>query len=359
MSLTYSGAEPQPSLAWQFQSSNVDSVTGLTPSAQVSPGPAQLQGSAALVTNAPTSNTALYCTGPYGTNSNYMNLGTSTPAKFDYNSSNLFCEFWWYTSNTVAANLNTPISLSDPSSTAVSFRTQVRRNSGFGFNSSISTSNTTVLASQTWYHFAFSIDSTNKVVYLFVNGYGGVSASYTGTLNYNSAYSIQVGYSTALASNYYYDQYIRDLRVVQGGVVPVANFTPGAAPFSYASPGYVANMGTTVFTLLGQFITYNPSGKYGSAVSITNYPTNGTTATSYISYNLPSPISVDNGFTVAFWFKTPKIPTAGAPNPIVFNGSAGEFTVYFIYNSSSQMSLTYYNGSFLGTLNTIVGSPIG
>jgi len=294
MSLVYSGAEPQPSLAWQFQSSNVDIVTGLAPSSQVSPGPAQLQGSAALVTNAPTSNTAIYCTGPYGTNSNYMNLGTSTPAKFDYNSSNLFCEFWWYTSNTVAANLNTPISLSDPSSTAVSFRTQVRRNSGFGFNSSTSTSNTTVLASQTWYHFAFSIDSTNKVVYLFVNGFGGVSASYTGTLNYNSAYSIQVGYSTALASNYYYDQYIRDLRVVQGGVVPVANFTPGAAPFSYASPGYVANMGTTVFTLLGQFVTYNPSGKYGASAIMRNLVTR---------YTWPFTPSINSGVTISFWIK--------------------------------------------------------
>ena len=77
MSLAYSGAEPQPSLAWQFESSNVDSVTGLSPSSQVSPGPAQLVGSAALVTNAPTSNTAVYFP---ATGSPYMNLGASSPA---------------------------------------------------------------------------------------------------------------------------------------------------------------------------------------------------------------------------------------------------------------------------------------
>lgn len=312
MSLAYSGVEPQPSLAWSFESSNVDSVTGLTPSSQVSPGPGQLVGSAALVTNAPTSNTALYCTGPYATGTNFMNLGTSTSAKFDYNSSNLFCEFWWYTSNTAGGNLNTPISLSDPGSTAASFRTQVRRNSGFGLNFSTSVANTVPLSSGTWYHFAFSVDSTNKVIYPFVNGFGGVSASYTGTLSYNAAYNIQVGYSTALTSAYYYDQYIRDLRVVQGGVVPVGNFTPGSAPFSYALPSYVTGSGSTVFTLLGQFITY-PPGKYGSSIRIMNNPVGGDSnaSSSRLTYTSTVSTTPATGGSLTCWIKFLGLPASG------------------------------------------------
>jgi hypothetical protein len=102
-------------------------------------------------------------------------------------------------------------------------------------------------------------------------------------------------------------------------------------------------MGTTVFTLLGQFITYNPSGKFGSAVSITNY-TNATT--SYIRYPLATPISVDNGFTTAFWFKPAKTPPSGEGYAITFNGSAGTFTVYFVYNSSSKLAMVFYDANF-------------
>ena len=211
-----------------------------------------------LYGGAPSGNTAFYCTGPYATSSNCMNLGTSTLANFNYNSSNMFCEFWWYTSNASLTNLNTPISLGVFTTTSTSYRIQVRLNSGFALQFSTSVANTTPLTTRTWYHFAFSVDSTNKVLYPFVNGYGGVSTSYTGTLSYNASHSLVIGYSNALASNYYYDQYIRDLRVIQGGVVPTTNFTPESATWAYgAVPSYVSG-GTNVLGLAAQYMTPTP-----------------------------------------------------------------------------------------------------
>jgi hypothetical protein len=189
-----------------------------------------------------------------------------------------------------------------------------------------------------------------------VNGFGGVSASYTGTLNYNSAYSIQVGYSTALASNYYYDQYIRDLRVVQGGVVPVATFTPGAAPFSYASPGYVANMGTTVFTLLGQFVTYNPSGKYNTSLVMGGQ-------TRYV-YTPPSSIDLGtSGATISLWLKS-LASTYNYFLSIVGMGGNGNtyinrFYVYIQNNTSKIIANFIDNTSTALTLTSTTSLAVG
>jgi hypothetical protein len=270
-----------------------------------------------------------------------MNLGTSTPANFDYNLSNLFCEFWWYTSNTSAGNLNTPISLGSITTNASSYRLQVRLNSGFQANFSTAISNTTPLSASTWYHFAVSVDSTNKFIYLFVNGNGTASpVSYTGSLTYTSTQSVAIGYSNALALNYYYDQYIRDLRVVQGGVVPTTSFTPSAAPFSYALPSYVTGSGSTVFTLLGQFVTYVP-GKYNQSVVFTN--TAGSTATNALTYTLSPITSLTSGFTIACWFKINSVPPSGQRSgiwriPATGTGNGG---AYMLYYASGQTNFGY------------------
>ena len=348
MSLAYSGAEPQPSLAWTFESSNVDIVTGLTPSAQVSPGPAQLVGSAALVNNAPTSNTAVYFP---GTTSTWMNLGTSTPVNFDTSLSNIFMECWVYSSRAYNPNFITwhQGAVGGQENWSMYFDTAGNLyTSIWGDVAGTATQGGTGIGSaipqNTWTHVGFAIANTASVykTYIYVNGTPTVSNPPAGWVPkfYGSGIT-QIGGRNS--SSDLTNMYIRDLRVVQGGVVPTTSFTPGAAPFSYASPGYVASMNVACFTLLGQFITYNPSGKYGSAISITNYT--GAT-TSYIRYPLATSISVDNGFTTAFWFKPAKTPPSGEAYPITFNGSVTSYTVYFVYTSLGQMVMGFYDGNF-------------
>jgi hypothetical protein len=291
MSLVYSGAEPQPSLAWTFESSNVDYVTNLQPSAQVSPGPGQLVGSATLVTTvAGVSNTAVYFPGT----GSYMNLGTSSPANFSSLVSNTFVEFWVYPNTLTVTRI---YGQGNPTTSGRNYSILLNGTRfGISYDSTDIVSSTTIVA-QRWYHVAVSI-YTSTSVSLFVDG-SLVGTSTTVPSTYTS-YPVVIG---ALNGGYS-DVYIRDLRVVQGGVVPVATFTPlASAPFSYASPTYVANMGTTVFTLLGQFVTYNPSGKYGPSLKIQNYPVGGKSNvyinwTSSITSNLYSP-----GLTVSTWIK--------------------------------------------------------
>ena len=336
MSLTTLGSEPQPSLAWTFESSNVDYVTNLAPSSQVSPGPAQLVGGAALVTNAPTSNTAVSFPGTAGA---YMNLGTTSPINFNLTTNNLFVECWVYLNPgvnypavlAVGPSSNTPYAWNwalNFSGNSSAPRLGMKHNNK-NFDSTIS------CGIQTWNHVAFSYNYLTGIAYLFVNGQSGGSMSSISGLTYVATDTTLLGTYNDFYS--YANMFIRDLRVVQGGVVPTATFTPGAAPFSYVSPTYVAGMGTTVFTLLGQFITYVP-GKYGQAMSISNYNGN---YTSYVRYPLNA--STSTGLTVCFWAKWNENvpPAAGSSNREILRISGPQNFMIFMIDQTKYVGHLY------------------
>jgi hypothetical protein len=336
MSLTSSAAEPQPSLAWQFENSNVDSVTGLTPSSQVSPGPAQLVGSAALVTNAPTSNTAVYFP---GTVSDYMNLGTSTPTNFDASTSNVFFEAWIYWTD-LSGQQRVYGRYINPQATS-SLNLFMRKLSDNTLQVSGGSGNlaarSTALSTGVWYHIAFS-SIPGGSSYVFVNGVPGNGTALTYTAH-NAAYNTYIG----SGAGQYLSGYIRDLRVVQGGEAPTTNFTPGSAPFSYASPTYVPNMGTTVFTLLGQFVTY-PSGKYGRGLSTIN---SLSAVTSYLKYIPITPITESTGFSISCWINFLQLPNPGQRMTFVnlANGTGFGQGVWLAYDryGSGSFTIMYEN----------------
>ena len=354
MSFTYSagGAMPLPSLAWQFENSNVDSVTGLTPSAQVSPGPAQLQGSASLVTNAPTSNTAVYFP---GTSGNYMNLGATGPTTFNTTTSNTFVEAWVYFNALGGFNSRIYGRYFDPTTNGdYNIRASGSGIGAVGFtNSSTVISHQANLQTGVWTHIAFSL-MTNGTANVFVNGVVNSTGGPI-TVGYTSTHITLIGGGPSSLTN----AYIRDLRVVQGGVVPVATFTPGAAPFSYASPGYVANMGTTVFTLLGQFVTY-PAGKFGQSISFNNKnATSGGIANCYSAYSISSLGLTSNAVTVSTWIKPYyTFPVAGINQNFLFltdtqsnynfgiNSGINQSQIFFYTNAGN---FTILNGTNLTT----------
>jgi hypothetical protein len=225
---------------------------------------------------------------------------------------------------------------------------------GMKYDANNLTSSVAIAGFQTWNHVAFSFNRTSAgagTAYIFVNGQPGGSMAVTG-LTYSAAETARIG--GYVDSGNYFNGYIRDLRVVQGGVVPVATFTPlASAPFSYASPTYVANMGTTVFTLLGQFVTYVP-GKFGSAIKLTN-PVNADTE--YISYPIPTIRIEEAGFSCACWVNFQALP------PSIYQGYFLNFygststglalnlpTIYALLDyATSKIVLVYYvaNNTFM------------
>jgi hypothetical protein len=324
--MNFTSQAPQPSLAWQFENSNVDSVTGLSPSSQVSPGPAQLQGSAALVTTvAGVSNTAVYFPGTPGS---YMDLGTSGPTNINQNTSNIFVEAWVYFNSTAVGNrifVRTPGPTSDAGTVDIVLRTSgTTLYFNYGTGGIAGGASKTGLSTGQWYHVAMS-SVPGGTSYVFIGGAPGTG--YSPALDtYNSGYKTLIGAGGSDYSN----MYIRDLRVVQGGVVPTATFTPGAAPFSYALPDYVTGSGSTVFTLLGQFITYVP-GKYGSAVSIQNF-VGAASGNKQISY----PVSFDmQNLTISLWTNLRTISGTDLEYLVFLSSSPNPGYLYLSVNSTN------------------------
>jgi hypothetical protein len=126
-------------------------------------------------------------------------------------------------------------------------------------NNAFEARNSTALQYNTWYHLAGSWDSVAKKTYVFVNGtVGATVGSLTGSARaFDSTHALQVG--TDFFTGNTAKGYIQDLRIVQGGTVPTATFTPGSAPFGLASPSYVSG-GTTVLSLATQYYQTNTTG---------------------------------------------------------------------------------------------------
>jgi hypothetical protein len=286
-----------------------------------------------------------------------MNLGTTSGANFNYSTSNLFVEAWVYLNSTM---IDAIISR-DNGGSNFDWDLDVRNTSGPAFfvNTSLGqkvTSNGTSLSLNTWIHLACGIDVTNSNLYIYVNGGVTTPTSFSGgTINYNSGYRTCLGTSGRLSSSTLYaNQYIRDLRVVQGGVVPTTSFTPGSAPFSYTLPSYVTGSGSVVFTLLGQFVTY-PSGKYGQGIYFNNKNSVGTgnNANTYTYYNISSSLQLSaNNLTVSSWVNPYfSIPAPSSNQKWVMIGDS-QFTIEFALNTnvSSTIPFVYFAGNNTGLL---------
>jgi hypothetical protein len=268
-----------------------------------------------------------------------MNLGASGPTTYDTTTSNTFVEAWVYFNAVDGFNSRIYGRYFNPTNNGdYNIRTS---GAGLGFtNGSVVVGHQTAMQTGVWTHIAFSL-MTNGTANVFVNGVVNSTGGPI-TVGYTPTHITLIGGGPTSLTN----AYIRDLRVVQGGVVPVANFTPlASAPFSYASPGYVPNMGTTVFTLLGQFVTYNPSGKYGSSAIMRNIVTR---------YTWPFTPSINSGVTISFWIK---FDVLGG----WISGSSGTSfgdRYYSLINGTPRFELVFVDNttSYKGVTSSIVPS---
>lgn len=335
-----------PRLAWQFENSNVESIQGLVPSSQVSPGPGQLLGSAAIVTNTPVIDTALLL--PRFTDS-YMNLGTSSPVNVDVTTSNLFVEAWVYP----VSSINVPIISAGTGTTnnwtlsVLSGTPGLYANCYPGASAGGNFSNTALVGG--WVHLAFSwaLGPTSNTLTGFVNGIRSFQQVITRGIVYTPGIQSIIGDPLSAGNTY-----VRDIRVIRGGITPTNSFTlvpMQLQQFTYILPTYVTGTGgSTVFTLLGQFITY-PPGKFGQCVYLNNGMTTSTsTSNAWIEYSSLSsykftlnnfsiaawvyPYSVNTSFTNTFFNMTPSVSTATQFQ--LSSAASGKSTVSILTNGS-------------------------
>jgi hypothetical protein len=336
------------------------------------PATTQLIGTAVFTSNAPFSNvvyTAGYnCNAVYfpGTAGAYYNYGTGTTFPLvNLTASNLFVEAWTYFNNFSQSNYiiqKAVVGAAGAQDWALYTSNTSLVGFYYGGGTYVYASNTTVLATNTWYHTAMSYNSNTKTITTFLNGVPGTPASNTSITPANAGTTILLGYYNASA---YANMYVADLRVMfsfDPTYIPNSNttFIPAAPQLKYAPPSYASNA-PVLINLMGQFLTYVP-GKYGSALSIQNpnTVTSAASSTRYISYQLTSPISVLNGISCAFWINFNTLPNLintrisyfslfnglGVGQGLWFGSTAGNLTQFF-ENASSGFNNAVYTYSAL------------
>jgi|694.fasta_scaffold22338_3 hypothetical protein len=248
-------------------------------------GGSELKGTATITYGgAPTSNTAFSFP---GTSGNYIDLGSTNPANINTSVSNVFVEAWFYAfsypSNTTfiiykgGNNINNEdFGLWVSGLYGVNWR--LWNTAGAGFAGVTGSNNLNV---NQWYHVAGSWDVTTKTIYTFLNGTLLGPGTLTGTPRYSASSRVQIGAANSagfLGDYYPFNGYIRDVRIVSGGIVPTTSFTPQSAPFGLGSPRYLtASMGPTVLSLYTQYIpsVLNLPGTNGNYMLLpSTHPTN-------------------------------------------------------------------------------------
>jgi hypothetical protein len=223
---------------------------------------------------APSSNVALVFP---GTSGNYVNFGPTHPMNFSLATSNLYVESWIYPGSVTATQVIigrvplTTVSLGDDWGLFIDTDSKLK----LSMNNTVPATTTAISAGtltvNQWVHVAASYNSGTNQMYVFINGTVTGPTPFVGTPNYRTLNAL-LGAGNGL--QYPFNGYIRDTRVIQGGSVPTASFTPDQVPFGLISPSYTPQMGTAVFALYQQFFA---NGKYvvyfpnGVSVNTTYY----------------------------------------------------------------------------------------
>ena len=235
-----------------------------------------------------------------GANGAYMDFSSVPVTRVNTSTTNMFLETWCYFNSLTGVEqyIAGILTISSQSiddwglrwdSTANKIQVY-HYNSANGLGTTFSSA--TPNAGQ-WYHVAMSVVTGNPgYIYLFVNGVlqnsGGTSVGGIPRYTPSSTFWIGSPGNTGWGPS---NVRIQDLRIVSGGTVPTATFTPGSAPFGLASPGYISNMGTTVLSLatqyyqtsmtiqnnLSPFVYLAPTGSYPS------FNSTGGTAPTFLS----------------------------------------------------------------------------
>jgi len=221
-------------------------------------------------TIAATSNTGVLVDSLYSASTqqilNYLNMGTI--GAINYNSSNLFCEFWVQSTFFSQIGGVAPLfSIYSPDLSTTKYiefgvyspaSPPATRYLSLFTNGSLLNGGTNIyLTSPKWYHLAFSIVN-NSTLYLYVNGVIAYSGAVTFS-TYSPSAVVCIGYAPNLNDTI---AFIQDMRLITGGLPTTTNFTPTVGPWPSGSvPSYVPG-GTNVFGL---------AAKYLSRVSLNNH----------------------------------------------------------------------------------------
>lgn len=325
----------------------VDPLTSLTP---------YLVGTATANHSAPTSNVAIVLPGTTG---NYVNFGTTHPINFSLATSNLYVEAWIYPGSVTTTQVIigrmplTVVSGGDDWGLFIDTDSKLKLFMNNTVPATTVASSAGTLTINQWVHVAASYNTGTNQMYIFINGTVTGPTTFVGTPIYRTLNAL-LGAGNGLL--YPFNGYIRDVRVVQGGSVPTATFTPAPAPFAMASPSYAPSMGTPVLALYRQFFE---NGKY-----VVYFPNSAATTGAYYGLTFsPQAISaamiqyrtisnpstyqtlLASATTNYLQFATNQISVGGGggSSPVIsLEGSTGTLSPTPTFNNTTYVSPSYY-----------------
>jgi len=222
-----------------------------------------------------------------------------------------------------------------------------------------STSGTTTLTSNQWYHLAVTRSGTT--LRLFVNG--ALEATATVTTDFTSASSFNIGdrESGDANNNYPFNGYISNVRVVKGTAVYTAAFTPPTAPLTniantsllcnFTNAGIFDQTAKNVLETVGDAKVSTAQYKYGTASMLFDGSGDRIFEPSNQNYNFGT-----GDFTIELWAYPISQGGHGSSNNdclIDFRpGTNGVYGTLYIFNSGTGV---YW---FVNNANRITGGAI-
>jgi hypothetical protein len=200
-----------------------------------------LNGDAAPVNDAPTSNLALKFS---TSSSSYVNMGTTSPSHVNIGTTSIFVEAWIYLTSISSTTVNIA-SYGNGTTSGWSLRlnsTSVSANIG-GKNTTLSVS----VASGIWNYVAFQYNAGDSTVYVWKGSNSATATPASSTAvapTYSASDPFYIGAINGVGGLAGGTLYIRDLRIISAAdLTNTSTFTPEQAPFSIAPPIYAPGSG--------------------------------------------------------------------------------------------------------------------
>jgi hypothetical protein len=206
-------------------------------------------------------------------------------------------------------------------------------------STAIDLQSTTTLASNTWYHLAFS--RSGITTRIFVNGVQAASNTTT-TYSYAQA-AILVGGATG----YFYTGYISNVRILKGTALYTSNFTPSTSPLTaIANTSLLTCQSATIIDNSSNnfTVTNNGAATVSSTVPFTASFTPAPSGMKFRNSN-NSGTSIPTGNSVQFNGTSQYL---SLPNNAALNLGSNNFTMeafVYISNVSGNKNIFYINGN--------------
>jgi hypothetical protein len=335
MSLISSGGDPQPSLAWQFEGTTTDYVTGLTgtTTGSVTYGPGKYNQAVSIfndVTVNTPSNIVSYSTTLNSVNGFTVAVWTRVDV---IKTGGSYGGIIGFSASTNTGGFTNYFDIMENSTGTFGFYGQNQAGTGVA---AVATNTSTTPTASVWYHIAAVF--TSSTISMYVNGSASGSVmTYANAFTTSTMYLARTGQFSSRSYCGSYD----DLRIyntalsatqvqsiwTQGGA-PASLFVSTPQPnlawqFESSNVDYVTGRAPSVTS---GTITYNPSGKYGYSANIYN-PSVFSNAILYGTTGsaLTPDISTVVGFTVCFWFRPHLFYSGGNTS---FFGIGGTYETY-------------------------------